>query len=255
MIVREHDMGLVMIEQHEHGRLAGEFAKQLKAGILPPDDPYTDDLITAVYEHDRGWIALDKKPLWNEETGRPYTFVDYPLEPKLEAYEQGLNEVEEMSPYAGLICSLHFVSFTQQAHERLWQQFVRREEQRQERLRHQLSIGKEDPAVLRHFRLLQLCDDLSLYISLNEPGVDKEEEHPWFREGFANTEFLNARSAKRLTAFWKEKERVEVLPSPFSEAFEVTITYRKLAKERIRLMGGETAYRASTPRTASLWIK
>ncbi|GGA25427.1 DUF3891 family protein [Paenibacillus physcomitrellae] len=255
MIVREHDMGLVMIEQHEHGRLAGEFAKQLRSDVLHPDDPYADDLITAVYEHDRGWIALDKKPLWNDAMGRPYTFDDYPLEPKLEAYKQGLDEVEEMSPYAGLICSLHFLSFTQQAHEKLWQQFVSWEEKRQERLRRKLAIEKNDPAVLRHFRLLQLCDDLSLYVSMNEPGTDKEAEHPWFRDGFAHTEFLNPKAAKPLTAYWTEKERVEVKPSPFSESFEVTITYRKLAKERIRQMGGEMAYRASTPRTASLWIK
>nr|WP_253735858.1 DUF3891 family protein [Paenibacillus sp. FJAT-26967] len=31
----------------------------------------------------------------------------------------------------------------------------------------------------QHFKLLKLCDELSLYVCLNEPGVSKDEEHPW----------------------------------------------------------------------------
>ncbi|WP_138493524.1 DUF3891 family protein [Paenibacillus pinistramenti] len=255
MIVREHDMGLVMIEQHEHGKLAGDFAKQLSSAVLAPDEPYASDLITAIYEHDRGWIYLDKKPLWNEETGKPYTFVDYPLEPKLAAYQQGLDEVEDMSPYASLICSMHFASFTQQAHETAWKRFLRHEENRQDRLRRELGLEAEHPALLRHFRLLQLCDDLSLYVCLNEPGADKEAEHPWFRDGFAHTSFLNPAEDTPVTAYWREREFVEVRPFLFSDPFEVSVTYRKLAKERVRLMGGEAAYKSSSPRTGLLRIQ
>jgi hypothetical protein len=255
MIVREHDMGLVMIEQHEHGKLAGDFAKRLRPDAAGMDDPYAADFLLAVAEHDRGWMALDRKPLWNEETGKPYTFVDYPLSPKLEAYMQGLDEIEAMSPYAALICSLHFTSFTQQEHEVLWQHFLRKEQKRRGRLQGELGLRPDDPLVNRHLRLLQLCDDLSLYICMNDPGVNKNDEHPWFREGFAHTEFLNDRDGSPLIAQWYGREAVEVRPSPFTETFEISVPYRKLAKERVRLLGGEDAYRTSSSRTASVWIR
>ncbi|WP_156430913.1 DUF3891 family protein [Paenibacillus sp. FJAT-26967] len=49
---------------------------------------------------------------------------------------------------------------------------------RQQRLKAKLNQPGES-MIEQHFKLLKLCDELSLYVCLNEPGVSKDEEHPW----------------------------------------------------------------------------
>ncbi|WP_223066196.1 DUF3891 family protein [Paenibacillus caui] len=237
MIVRDQNTEFVMIEQHEHGRLSGDMAVQMNSAILSEEEPYAADVITAIYEHDRGWISLDKDPIWNDRSQQPFTFIDYPLEPKLAAYRLGLDEIERKSPYAALLCSMHYASFTMQAHEEEWKRFYHAEIKRQERLRASLGIEAKDLRVYRHFRLLQLCDDLSLYVCMNEPGVSKKEEHPWFREGFANSSLFSPDQDQALAAEWLDRESVAVHPSPFRGPFEIGIRYKLVSKELAQQAG------------------
>lgn len=82
MICREQDGTLVMTKQHEHGLLAGEFAKWFKEEHTPAEGRRAE-VLWAVSNHDRGWIDLDETPFWNDAEGLPYSFLDFPVVPKL----------------------------------------------------------------------------------------------------------------------------------------------------------------------------
>lgn len=96
-----------MVKQHEHGRLAGEFAQWFKEEHVPEGNRRAE-VLRAVSNHDRGWIDLDETPFWNDAAGAPYSFIDFPVVPKLTFYKRGLNEIEADTPYGALLCSLHF---------------------------------------------------------------------------------------------------------------------------------------------------
>lgn len=81
MIVREEPESFVLVRQHEHDRIASEFAEHW--GERPhPIEP----TLYAVANHDLAWQEIDGYVLWNEEADRPYDFTDYPTGPKLLAY-------------------------------------------------------------------------------------------------------------------------------------------------------------------------
>lgn len=110
MIVREKEDNFILISQHDHAQISGDITKNLNKNLF--GSYYFNDVIVAAYQHDRGWIDLDQTPKWNGNA--PFSFLDYPLIPKLKAYHQGLNEVEMMDKYASLICSLHYCTFFNQ---------------------------------------------------------------------------------------------------------------------------------------------
>ena len=75
------------------------------------DDTYLKETIDAIYEHDRGWIELDKVPILNDAKNIPYTFMDCPSSLRFVFYTIGLNEIEDSNPYGALLCSKHFYHF------------------------------------------------------------------------------------------------------------------------------------------------
>lgn len=109
--------------------------------------------------------------------------TDYPSLPKVTHYQYGLDQVEKMNKYAGLLCSMHYYSFGfQDSTDRDCIEFAHHEKCRQKRIRDELNVTN-DEAIIKQFRLLQLCDRISLYVCLNNPGVSKEQEHPPFKIG------------------------------------------------------------------------
>ncbi len=238
MIIRESENEFIMIKQHDHAFLSGEIATQVKKNVFKSDD-YIDEVIKAAYEHDRGWIALDETPLWNDKENIPYSFQDYPLELKLAFYKKGLDELERVSPYAALLCSFHFSSFFPSPSDTSSIQFVKEELKRQTSIQKQIDL---EPNLLnQHFRWLQFCDDLSLYICLNEPGVKKKNEHPWFVNGFRNTEVFSS-SKKPIVAEWLSDKTINVQSFPFESEFTVNLTYKSISKNDIDEDGINNAF-------------
>lgn len=208
MIVREREHDFVMIRQHDHAHLSGEMAKHLKREFFQ-SETFLHDVIFAIYEHDRSWIALDDTPVWDDRRQAPFSFMNYPLLPKMALYKAGLDEIEAMNPYAGLLCSLHYSSFFMHATQAECLVFLQKERARQRSIKKRLQpIGEE--TVEHHFRLLKLCDDLSLYVCLNEPGVKKQEEHPWYRKGIKWTPTVQAKSDALLTLSWMDERQIRV---------------------------------------------
>lgn len=232
-----------MIAQHDHAKLSGMIASHLQKQFFV-DHFYIEDVLFAVYEHDRSWIRLDDTPIWNDRTSAPFSFNDYPLLPKLALYRIGMDEIEERNQYAALLCSLHYSSF-RMVHNAANEECVRfydHERKRQETIRGALNDIHPD-VVARHFRLLQLCDDISLYVCLNEAGVRKENEHPWFMKGFKNSSVFNLEEDKPLYAKWLTDKKIRIYPTPFQKTFHAAVQLKRVSKDSAHRLGIHEAYK------------
>lgn len=216
MIVRVQGDQFVLFKQHDHSRGSGVFA----AYWQERPEPY-ESVHYAIENHDIGWNQLDHTILWNEETNRPFSFIDYPLAAKLPAYTSGIDLIERKGAYAGYLCSRHFVSFFRDSEDDESIRFVKNERKRQRRLK-QSFTPHEKNKLADNYRLLKMCDDLSLFICLNEPG---ENTFPWFREGFnwnGNT----------ITPIWKDRSTLTFSPYPFIQSFEIALPYQLVNRKR-----------------------
>ncbi|SIS53739.1 DUF3891 family protein [Salimicrobium flavidum] len=239
MIVREYKEGFIMIRQHDHALISGKMARQWRKDFLLTSR-IRSEADWAIEVHDRAWIPLDKKPLWNEEKQRPFSFIDYPLEEKLQAYRSGIEETAKESLYAGILTSMHYQSFFENDREDPHAaEFYDEQTHVQEQLFSQMRV--EVPQELRqlHFERLQFCDNLSLYICMNKPGVSKEDEVSWFKDGFPQP-FDFAPGG--VSSYWRDETSVILKPFPFSEEWTASVPYRYVTRERIEEVGLETAY-------------
>jgi hypothetical protein len=161
--------------------------------------------------------------------------VDYPVEPKLRAYGEGLDYLVARDPYAACLCSMHYSSFVRGSEGAAEARFFGGEVRRQERLRGGMSEEKLEN-LERNFRLLKTCDDLSLFVCLNEPG---ENTYPRYEKGF---EYMGA----RFVPVWEDRRTLRLEPSPLSGAFEVAIPYLEVGKDRRPLGSGRQGLRVVT---------
>jgi hypothetical protein len=222
VIVRERPDSFVLVEQHHHGMVSGEFARHWAAEV-----PTREATLYAVANHDVGWRELDEAVRWNEEAGRPYSFLDYPAEPKLRAYANGLDYIQAHSPYAACLCSMHYGSFVRNSQREPEVAFREAEAARRRGI--EAALSEEEIGSLEYnFRLLQLCDDLSLFVCLNEPG---RNDYPHYRDGFG---FMGA----RLEPVWEDERALRLDPNPFSEDFGIEVPYRLFGGDRRPLESG-----------------
>jgi hypothetical protein len=242
MIIRETQHSFIMIKQHDHAFLSGEITKHFNPALLNSDHHF-GDTIDAACQHDRSWIGLDDTPIWNDEAGTPFTFSDYPLLVKMAFYKIGLDEIERVNLYSALLCSLHFCSFFTQSRNKDCLAFLKEEAIRQKKLKKWLPEIDEE-LLQQHFRLLQFSDDLSLYACLNEPGTGKEDEHPWFKNGFKNTEVFH-KEDQRLVASWLNADEIKIDPSPFTSDFPLPLKFKEVLKRSIKEIGIAKAYETS----------
>lgn len=243
MIVYEQPNAFVMVRQHDHAHLSGWTADHWDLSHFKGSERL-HDVLYAVYQHDRSWISLDEMPLWNDKDHMPYSFSDFPLIPKLRFYTMGLDETEKENPYAALLCSMHYASFFEGTIQPDSHKFLLNERNRQEKLREQCSIQcDEQKEVLQyHFHLLQFCDDVSLYVCLNEPGVSKAEEHPWYRKGFRNSEVFSNEKQQQIIAHWVDAQHIIFSPFPFREPFHAQVQTKVVLKELVKSVGIAQAY-------------
>jgi len=230
MIVRDNPDSYVLIGQHDHGRVSGEFARRWRERPTP-----LEPTLYAITNHDVAWQKLDGAVLWNETTDRPYSFVDYPIGPKMEAYGEGLDFLETQDAYAACLCSMHYASFVLDAEGLVEARFREEEVRRQQRLKGAMSV-QERENLRRNFTLLQTCDDLSLFVCLNEPG---RSDHPWYKNGF---EFMDA----RFEPVWEDQRILRLNPNPFSGVFDLAIPYLSIGKDRRPLGSGRLELRVIT---------
>lgn len=229
MIIRERAGSFVLVRQHDHALISGEFARHWSER----PSPY-EPTVHAIANHDIAWKGPDSAVRWDEERDRPYSFTDYPVEEKLRAYAAGLDLLEGQSSYAACLCSMHYETLVRQfGRTEAEARFAEAESRRQESLKDGLS--REELANLgRNLQLLKLCDGLSLFLCLNEPGGgDYPPPYPGgFR--FEGTTYEPA---------WEDRRTLRLEPDPFDGPFEVCIPYEEFGRDRRWLGGGEITLR------------
>ncbi|MFC7319963.1 DUF3891 family protein [Halobacillus campisalis] len=239
MIVNERKDHFLMIAQHDHALVSGEIVLHWKRKFLLRSK-LREEADWAVSQHDRAWIALDEEPVWNEEKQRPYSFIDYPLKEKLEAYQQGIEEVAERSSYAAILCSEHYQSFfSKDSRDPLIMKFLADEEKRVQQLHQFMKMEVPSDIYQLHFDRLQFGDDLSLYICMQEPGVSKDEENSWFKDGFRQQFDI---APDGVMPHWIDESHVSLDPFPFERSFEVRVPYRIVTKQAVEEKGLAAAY-------------
>lgn len=239
MIIRESKESFTFIRQHDHANLAGEFFINLKKDFLTVD--YYESLKFAIYQHDRSWIVPDIEPIWDDLNGRPYDFITYPENLKYHFYRLGIEQTDQVNSYAALLCSLHYTSFLVNADSENGQSFYTKEIQRQKHLMQRLNI-KNDAFIKYQLKILKFCNDLSLYVCLNKPGVDKKDEHPFYKDGFQDSAFFNEGGEKNIIASYTERNLIKFNCSPFENKFDLKVTFKTVLKEDISLLGLSKAF-------------
>lgn len=235
MIIRTNEEEIILIRQHDHGLLAGEFAKKFRKDFFE-ETAYLNECVDAVDQHDKGWIGLDKTPIWNDAKNVPYSFMDCPSSLRFVFYSIGLNEIENSNPYGAMLCSKHFTSFPLNPKDPEMVSFYKQELDRQKKFLKTLT--KERYTMFdKHYKLLKFCDELSLYACMNEPGVTKEEEIDLFKKGFEGTEIFNTVTDKSFTAEWIDKEKIRITPFPFESEFKTHVRYKSIPKNIIEEIG------------------
>lgn len=214
----------MLVKQHDHALISAEFARHWVRRPRP-----LESTLYAVAYHDVAWQEPDSSVRWNEEAGRPYSFTDYPPDEKVRAYAGGLDWLEERDAYAACLCSMHYETLMRrfgdsEAEER----FAGAEKRRQEKLRAVMS-AEELENLDRNLSFLRLCDGLSLYVCLNEPGGDGYP--PPYPEGFAF-------DGETYEPVWDDPRTLRLEPNPFSAPFELEIPYLIVGGDRHPLGGG-----------------
>lgn len=246
MIIRTSGNNLYLITQPDHAGLAAAIAAAYRKDYFRGISRY-EEVQHAVLHHDDCWTQADQQILIHAGTGLPYSFDDYPAGPKIRFYQEGIDHIARYSGYAGLLCSLHFAWFFREDRTEAGRDYYLSEQARQENLKKELQITGE--AASReldfHFRLLQFCDNLSLYICLNEPGCARENEFPWFKNGFSHSRKLTPLD-RTIRARWKTPAYISVEPFPFRQPFAFSILYKKLD---IRSPDLPAAFRRARPQS------
>jgi len=228
VIVREEPDSFLLVRQHDHGLAAGEFARRFARKPRP-----LEPTLIAVANHDLAWRELDAEVLWDEERDRPYSFLTYPKGRKLAAQRRGIDEAERLHPYAGCLCSMHYARFLDRSHDPEEVAFRERELERQGRLRAGMPV-EEVSSLERNLRFLRLCDGLSLFVCLNEPGGG--DQPPPYPEGFVF-------GGERFAPVWEDERTLRLEPSPFEGAFDVSMPFFRFGKDREPLGGGRIELR------------
>ena len=231
MIIRETNTEFICIEQNHHAHLAKQLILPWKADLLA-DDPFQDTILYAVEQHDVGWQAFDKEPLWNDGSNKPYTFIDLPLLIKTVLYTNGVNMVEKRNPYAAALCSAHYTKFLRKYERKEVVQYVENEELRRQTIL-QAYPEIDDESFSKHLSIVQFADNLSLFICLHEAG-NNEDRHRYFQKGVPIPEAIDFTGEKFIEAQWLDEERIQLKGLPKVEAFSIAVEEKALAKDAIK---------------------
>ncbi len=196
MLISRSNGQLRLIEQVEHGRLSGDFARRWGNETFQAPDR-REQVATAAALHDEGWRESDDAPLFHPEEGRPLYFLEIEREDHVALYARGVERVFAHEPYAGLLVSMHWtglyrarwgmqtgaVAFNEKtALKKLQDDAVAAEEARWIEVKRALLEGQRrsefEAALWYHYDLVQAWDILSLYVSMSnlDPAGDAEVE-------------------------------------------------------------------------------
>jgi hypothetical protein len=183
MLVSRRDGYLLLVDQNEHGRLAGDIAARWGNDRFAQPARRDSTLIAAAM-HDDGWREADAVPLFNLEEHRPLHFLEIDMSEHVPLYRRGVERVSERDPYAGLLVSMHWTGLYRgrwglqsggvfragevSAATRLQDEAVEEQERRWIEIKRELAFegprSDFEAALWNNYELLQAFDLLSLYL-------------------------------------------------------------------------------------------
>src|SRR5699024_12688172 len=107
----------------------------------------------------------------------------------------------------------------------------------------------------RDLARLQLGDNLSLYICLNKPGVEKEKEHPFFKDGIPISPLIPTVNHKHIHGYWIDKDTVTFEHLPDITPFSITLVKKELEVSKIASSGLLQAYKNTEPHRHVIHIR
>ena len=185
MIITRSGGALRLVQQVEHGRVAGALAAAWGNADFAGLDPRAS-VVTAAARHDEGWRAWDARVLFNELERRPLHFLEIDAGEHIRLYREGVERVSLEDVYAGVLIGMHWTGLYRgrwarpgaaarvgrsDEDRRLQDEVVRAEEQRWIGARQEAWTADEPRSVFEtrlwhHYDLLQLWDLLSLYLAV-----------------------------------------------------------------------------------------
>ncbi len=243
MIIRKTNNTFVMTEQHYHAQISAEIVNHWVDHFLK-GDPQIDSILYAIKNHDIGWDLFDKQPFWNELTNAPYSFIDFPILPKIALYTYGVDLVEKNDPYAAALCSAHYVKFMQNHSNPEVNNYLIKEKKRQQRILMDLPAITPDIFDM-HLAILQFADNISLYLCLNEPGLIKSETHYFFQEGIPISPKINKITTPYIEAEWLDQHTLRLKGLPSVPSFSVSLKQKNLTTQQIEKDGLIKSYQTT----------
>ena len=195
----------LLIAQHDHALLAGQFARQIGNRQFAAPSPF-DETVEGVSLHDCGWPLHDERPTLNDD-GLPLHVLESPMAVAIPVWSESAKlAAERAGDYPGLLVSLHVMALSAiaQTHDRTpherardardmfdLNKFQHRQAEHQEALRRRLGmradlplrLGLAEPGrdegedlLLFNYNLLKTCDRLSLDLCCSEDLFESVEE-------------------------------------------------------------------------------
>jgi hypothetical protein len=194
----------LLIAQHDHALLSGQFAERVGNATFAAPSPFRET-VDGVALHDCGWPLHDERPTLNDQ-GLPLHVLESPMPIAVRVWSESARRAAEKDPYSGLLVSLHVLALSAIAqtrddtpHERYrdardlfeLNKFQHRQAELQEGLRSELRMRTDlplrlglakpgtDPAedlLLFNYNLLKLSDRLSLDLCCSEDLFEDVEE-------------------------------------------------------------------------------
>jgi hypothetical protein len=159
MIVRFEENRLLLINQADHARAAGQFAACWGNDTFARPEPFAS-VCTAAARHDDGWIAWDAEPQLNPDTRLPCQFAHLPVDTHFDLYER-LKLAAACEPR---------INETGRDPREALHEYINYLRARQNTLHDELADAGLPPRVLAeahvhaNSRLIQFYDTLSLYL-------------------------------------------------------------------------------------------
>ncbi|MGY2064286.1 DUF3891 family protein [Blastococcus sp. SYSU DS0619] len=201
MIVTRRGGALQLVEQVEHGRVAGQLADAWGNAAFAAPTPL-HSVRTAAARHDEGWRAWDARVLFHELERRPLHFLEIDAGEHIRLYRQGVEQVSLADVYSGVLVGMHWTGLYRgrwsapgaaarlgrsPEDRQLQDEVVAAEEQRWIGAKRQAWTEDEPRSVFEtqlwhNYELLQLWDLLSLYLAVtppDEPGTGAVPPQPW----------------------------------------------------------------------------
>jgi len=106
MLHRADPGGLLVIAQPSHAWVSGQLARAWGSAAFGPVEPW-EEVCVAAEQHDVGHAAWEAAPSLNPATGRPYSFLELPLEEHLRLWSTAGPLALAQGRYAALLVSRH----------------------------------------------------------------------------------------------------------------------------------------------------